>query len=936
MNELKRYFIGIDLGTTQSALAYVDTWADEPKIQFLSIPQFFSQREISSLPTLPSLVYIPEEGLTFPQAPWTESDSSERPIVGEYARELGASVPSRLIHSAKSWLSHPRIDPRSPILPWQSDAVSEKLSPVEASANYLKHLLEAWNYQIAGKDSDLEFSKQRIAVTVPASFDPAARDLTIEAIKLAGYPEVTLLEEPQAAFYDYIFRFTDKIRDKLGKAKTVLVVDVGGGTSDFSLISVEWPNSKSASPTPTRPEFSRISVGPHLLIGGDNIDLAIARIVEEKLKHRGKRLMTRQWLSVLNQSRRAKEQVFSDSPPKSIAFTILGTGSSIIGGTIKEEVSSDELKKIILDGFFPIVPSSAKPTEAGTFGLSEAGLPYSRDPGMTRHLAAFLAENAVFPDAVLFNGGTLSAPILIQRLMDQLTTWNKGKKPILLDNPHPTLAVASGAVCYSLSRTKDFTGIKSGSPVALYLGIGNGKNSRPGKYVPDKLLVLLSLGSPTEKIEELKGKTIGIERGKDSAFYLFFTASPTPEEKIGDLIKYNWRKHKPLPHLIASAEEKKTSSPDTVEQATLSVNFRETGLFQIFCHGVDGSFHKELSFSVSGAINQKKKTSSTKKSRSALLKREISAIKKLLDELSSPTADRNAFNASFKKLEDIIELPRKDWEISTLRAIFDMVAGNEAILKTQAGFVCFLRLAGFALRPGFGALNDDERIEMIWNLFQKSHQFDDAEYFSEWWLLWKRIGAGLSTERQEALVASVEHSVFPPKKTSKELRKVEQHEKSNIWRMLANLERIPVSLKEKIGAGIIQTPFSFSRDTISLYTLGRLGARELLYADHTFLVPRETVTKWAQELLKRVSMKISYLDWALREYGRKTGDRMVQVEEATRKLIIDSLKVHDRKKDFMAPLYGIKRLEASDFAESCGETLPSGFLWVRDEGEEEA
>lgn len=926
------YLIGIDLGTTQSALAWLDTDNPEAGISFFSVPQFVSAREVASQPTLPSLLYLPEEGLSLPGAPWGGDEGG--PIVGECARELGAHVPSRLVHSAKSWLSHPKIDRQAPILPWQSDTVSEKLSPVQASAAYLRHLMQVWNHVKLPTDPDAEFSRQEIVITVPASFDPSARNLTLEAITLAGYPAVTLLEEPQAAFYDYLARRATHLKNDLAGVKTVLVIDIGGGTSDFSLIGVEWPKGSS------KPAFTRKAVGPHLLIGGDNLDLAVARLVEARLKHRGKRLVTRQWLSLISRSRAAKEQTLADDSVGAVAFTISGAGSSVLAGTLKENLEKASIRETLLEGFFPRVGADARPTEDGGFGLSEAGLPYSRDPAITRHLAGFLADQQTMPDALLFNGGTLNAPALRDRLVEILTDW-RGEAPLVLENPHPTLAVASGAVGFSMARHGIGERIRSGNPVSLYLGVGTAANSRPDKHIPQELLCLLPKGAENEREERIDGAGLALDRSRDAAFYVYFTGSPGGSEQPGERISFNSRKHKALPPLYARAERDAKAADaagaPSLEPVDLAVVLRETGYLEIAVKGRQTGLSRDLRLAVGEREKKEAKTGgtatpatgATKRAKQALSRRQATQIKQLFDACFAETeADRVPFSLVYKKLEEILELPRKDWEMPTLRAMFDLVAADERFSAGPETFVQYFRLAGYLLRPGFGAANDDERIDRLWELHEREFTTTNTEFWSEWWLLWKRVGAGLSMERQQVLLERIEPLLFASKKT-RDTRKVEQHERNHLWRLLGQLERLPVSTKERLGTWIAKYPPTFSKDLVALYALGRLGARDLLYADHTLLVSQGFVQQWTEELLKHSTANLSYLDWALRELGRKVGDRLVQIDEQLRRKIIELLKKHARKKEFIAPLHTIKRAEEADFAESVGEAMPSGFVWLR-------
>jgi molecular chaperone DnaK (HSP70) len=927
--ETFRFIIGIDLGTTQCALSYYDREAPEKGIQPFSIPQSVSKSEVQGLATLPSILFLPDAGFPMPKLPWK---TGSRAIVGRYAGELGCEVPSRYIHSAKSWLCHPRVDRTAPILPWQSEAVSEKLSPVQATAALLRHLEAVWNHLMAGDDADCAFRRQNVIITVPASFDPAARNLTLAAITQAGLADVTLLEEPQAAFYEYLFRCRDALKKELSGIKNILVVDIGGGTTDFSLIGIERPKG---SPLPV---FHRLAVGPHLLIGGDNIDLAIARIIEEKLRRKGRKLLTKQWLQLIADARIAKERILSSTVDEQIPFTVSGAGSKVISQSVREYVDAAEIRQIILEGFFPLVDAAARPADDTGLGLSEAGLPYTREPAVTRHLAQFLEENRLLPDAVLYNGGTTIAPGLRERVTSVLTTWRDDRAPKILENPYPTLAVARGAVFYGMTRQGLGQLIHSGSPVSLYLGIGDDPAAAPGQHLPQQLLCLLPKGSETETECEIPGKSFGVDRSRDAGFYLYFSTTATPDERPGSEGVKNWRKFKPLPPLTLPADPQRND----IEQVRLSVNLRETGYLQILCHHDQAQKPEELNFDVHHEGAGRKAVG--KKGKAALTKKQSGQIAKLIEALFDPKAKHDAapgtspFNLVYKTLEEILGAPRKDWDLPTLRALFDQFSEEPQffthVSKKHDSQISAFRLLGYCLRPGFGHPEDRRRLDFLWDLSQKSFTAVDSTFWSEHWLLWKRVAAGLNPDRQTTLAAVIEPLLFPSKKPVRGLRKIEQHERNNLWRLLGHLERLPVVEKDRLGWWIIKNPSTFSTDSVALYALGRLGARMTSYADQTLLVPRSTAEAWIESLIKYSHLQNSYLDWALKELGRRSADRLMQVDDGLRKKITDQLRKHNRKKDFIAPLLEIRELTGDDFAESVGETLPNGFVWVKDHAAE--
>lgn len=909
-----RFIIGIDLGTTQCALSYVDLEDKTLKVRNLEITQLVSGGQLENLPTLPSVLYLTEESRELNRPEWM-ADTPH--IVGAYAKELGFEVPGRFVHSSKSWLCHPRAERQSPILPWQSDVAAGKISPVQAATEFLSYMMHLWDSTIGSRDESSAFLRQKIIVTVPASFDPSARNLTLEAIEKAGITSVSLIEEPQAAFYDYLQRNPRTMVAELKGIDTVLVVDIGGGTTDFSLIRIDWATGREY------PEFTRLAVGPHLLIGGDNLDLALARCAEAEFKHRGRKLAGKQWLSLLNQSHVIKEKVLSDEQNGAVNFTLSGAGSKVLAGAAKVSIDSEKIKQLLVDGFFPVVEASEKPDEDSSLGLSEAGLPFTRDAGVTRHLAAFLSDNEVNPDAILFNGGTMKADCLRERLFDVLSLW-RGRAPVILDNPHPTLAVAAGAAYYGLVSLGFGQRIQSGNPVSIYLGIGTAKSSTTTRHVPDQLLCLLPKGSEPEKDYHMTDKTFGIDLSRDSAFYLFYTPAPPKAEEPGRLIRFNSKKYLPLPPCIVKARTGKGE-----KQVEIYARLRETGYLQVFCEETGGNFSQELRFDLGDSEKSSKGAAEAPaKRRVPITSAQLKQIAKLLDQAFAGNIE---YNSVFKGLEEILGSPRSNWDAEMLRQLFDLFSERESEFRaSQSSLVLWFRLLGFCLRPGYGVAGDVARVDRIWQMVDEGFTYDNPEFWSDWWVMWKRIAPGLSIERQEALKNRIEPILFQARRRDKKEREVGQHERNQIWRLLGHLERLSVAEKERIGWWIAKAPPSYGIDSIALHALGRIGARELAYAPDSAMVPQAIANAWAEHLLKKAIPGNSYLDSALREIGRKTGDRLVQIDDLLRKSILDVFKKKLRKKAFIQPLLKATQLEDKELAEMIGEALPSGFVWVKD------
>ena len=546
-----RYAIGIDLGTTHSALSYVDLEASDGEKTahgVLPVPQLTGPGTVEALPLLPSFLYLPHPDELAPgelALPW--STEGETTIAGEMARSRGATTPIRLVSSAKSWLSHPSVDRRAAILP--SDAPEEvtRVSPLEASTRYLQHLRRAWDQA----HPEAPFDAQQVTVTIPASFDPGARELTAEAARNAGYSSATLLEEPQAALYSWIQGSNGAWRKQVKAGDIVLVVDVGGGTSDFSLIAILEREGKL--------EPHRVAVGDHILLGGDNMDLALAHLVARKLAANGTQLDAWQMRALTYGCRGAKEHLLADANATTWPIVVPSRGSKLIGGSIRTELTREEVTAFITDGFFPRVEASARPATRTRAGLTQLGLPYAQDAAITKHLAAFLARQAgataelegfegrvsadhsfLHPSAVLFNGGVFKSGILAQRVMDTINDWlyMEGAEPArMLEGADLDLAVARGAAYYSYARRGGGVRIRGGTARSYYVGVESSMPAIPGMEPPIQALCVAPFGMEEGSELELPGQEFGLVVG-EPVHFRFFGSTTRRQDQIGEVLDF--------------------------------------------------------------------------------------------------------------------------------------------------------------------------------------------------------------------------------------------------------------------------------------------------------------------------------------------------------------------------------------------------------------
>ncbi len=600
---MPEYIIGIDLGTTNSALAYApavdsDSDADAAAVEIFPVAQLVNAGEVAGLDLLPSSLYLPgsnefvEGSLALP---W---NAQPEYIVGQLARTRGVENATRLVSSAKSWLSNQNADPAQPLLPSAAPEGIQKISPVEASRAYLWHLRSAWDN--AHPDAKLE--NQAVLITVPASFDAAARELTQRAAKLAGYSEVTIIEEPQAAFYAWIER-NPNWREQVKPGDLILVVDIGGGTTDFTLIAVTEKEGEL--------QLERVAVGEHLLLGGDNMDLAVARYAEQQFAQKGTKLDAMQFHSLWQQCRAAKELLLSGAGPKEQPLTILGRGTGLVGGTIRGKITRDEVHSLLLEGFFPVITSDAAPQRQRRAALMEVGLNYAADPAVTKHLAQFLRQAAANagaaafaqPTHLLLNGGVLQAAAIEQRIFEVLNGWLQqagAPAPIELENETKQVdlmhAVAHGAAYYGLARTGKGVRIRGGVPRTYYVGIESSLPAVPGLPAPMKALVVVPFGLEEGTKVELPQRKFALVVGEPAEFRFFSSLSrksDTPGTLI-DEINDEIEELSPIevflpPHTDGTREE--------VVPVTIESNVTETGMLELWCVAADGRRWK-LEFNV--------------------------------------------------------------------------------------------------------------------------------------------------------------------------------------------------------------------------------------------------------------------------------------------------------------------------------------------------
>lgn len=607
----RRYSVGIDLGTTNCALSFIrpdQEEADEIVTEMMPVAQLTAPGTVEERPLLPSFLYLTHPDEFSPSdlsLPWNARVSY---ITGELARARGITTPIRLVSSAKSWLCHPGVDRRAAILPPEAPAEIGQVSPLQASIRYLEHLRDAWNH----RHPDAPLQNQDVVLTVPASFDPAARELTAEAARESGLENLVLLEEPQAAFYSWIQSSRSGWRMQIKVGELILVVDVGGGTTDLSLIAVTECEGAV--------ELHRIAVGNHILLGGDNMDLALAHLLKAKMVGQGT-IDLWQLQALTHGCRAAKEALLSDPDLKTFPVVVPSRGSKLIGKTLHAELTRDEVEQTIIEGFFPLVDVTALPATRARTALTRVGLPYAQDPGIIRHLAAFLTRQAgaagdlagfreagtsagfLRPSAVLFNGGVFKARILGERTLEALNSWLQAAgspKARLLEGVDLDMAVSRGAAYYGRVRRGRGVRIRGGAARSFYIGIESAMPAVPGIEPPVQALCIAPFGMEEGTEADLPPQILGLVVGEPVRFRFFGSAV-----RRADVVGYTLESWKPdeLEELenVEATLPADGHQPGEIVPVRLRARLTELGTLTLEALPLSGPDHWAVEFNVRGS-----------------------------------------------------------------------------------------------------------------------------------------------------------------------------------------------------------------------------------------------------------------------------------------------------------------------------------------------
>jgi len=948
--------VGIDLGTTNSAVAWTEQPAS-PKPQrgggrsreggrrLFQIPQLIASGEIGTATVLPSFIYFPtpdERETGAIAVPWNQRPDA---VAGIFARDHGALVPTRLVSSAKSWLANAAVDRRAALLPWAAEG-TPKISPVDASARLLAHLRDSWNHAHARDDETKRLERQEIVLTVPASFDEEARELTVEAARGVGFERLTLLEEPLAAVYAWIAshsRASGRLKAAPTPGGLLLVCDVGGGTTDFSLLR--------ATKTDIDVVFERIAIGEHLLLGGDNVDLALSAIVERKLAEggAGARLGLVQRQSLRRLCSAAKEQLLQENGPERVTITVLGAGRGVVGGAMTTELTRDEAIAT-LDDFLPIVSADERPQRHVRHGLRELGLPYETDPAVTRHLAGFLAratavasdgsdtaEGLSRPDAVLFNGGFFTPAIARERMLDALASWF-GARPAVLVNDAPEAAVAIGAAFYGgLRHATDSAQrllIQAGSARSYYIAVHEGEpvaSADPNASASRMTAVCVLPRGIQEGSRFALDRSFTVIANQPAAFTL---ASATDRrDAVNDVVTFSGDEvhvHAPLVTALRYGQR----SRRVPLKVRLTVVFTEVGTLELWCESLETDHRWRLQFNLRATQELDAEDADTDATADQVVVGDeaVAAAEEMIRrafgwagtaKAGHYDGDSRMIDALVGELEQVIGHGKHAWPLAVIRRLADallpMVDGRRISARHEARW---LNLTGLCMRPGFGTPVDPFRITELRKVYAAGLAYpQDIQCQVEWLILWQRVSAGFTTSQQQELAGRMTGLLGlgtrkAPRLNPQMLR--------DAWRLLAGLERLDRAQRVRLGDELIAKVRREPQNAGLMWAIGRFGARVPVYGPLNSVVPPADAERWL-DVLRTIKAPTTEALAAVAQIATRTGDVARDIDEEARRATVAWLEAAGASEETIRPAREIVPVDPLLGSRAFGEALPQGL-----------
>ena len=955
------HIVGIDLGTSHTVVASVPIDGQAQDVALLAVPQRLSATELRPDPLLPSVRYqaAPGELGDAWQQPWLAQGATEAApaVLGHWARTLGAAVPGRLVASAKSWLSHTGVDRTAAILPWGAGEDVAKVSPLAASASYLDHIRTTWDR--AHPAAPLH--AQVVVLTVPASFDEGARALTLEAAQLAGLGPVQLLEEPKAAFHDWLLLQGTQLAQQLAHSRQVLVVDVGGGTTDLTLIRVE-PAADGGLPT-----LTRTAVGEHLMLGGDNMDLALAHQLEPLLAGSAQKLPAARFAQLVQRCRTAKEQLLAQDAPEHVTVTLLGSGSKLLGGTQSATLTRAQVQQWVVEGFLPTAQLHDVPHRRQG-ALRGFGLPYPADAAISCHLAQFLRVHAQgeLPDTVLLNGGVFHAHALVQRLTQQLSDW-RGQPVRVLHNPHPDWAVARGAAAYGLARAQaqaaqaqaEALAAQGALPAAPQVAppqsqlpqIGGGAARSywlllPGKKgAPPQLVCLLPKGTQEGVRMVLSGRRFALQLGQAVRFVLLANSQQLQAQagQLQTLEGEGWVELPPLQTALPAPQGAAGAHGLQVE-VQLQASMTEVGTLEVRCvrvvQGVaDSTQSWLLPFAVRGALGDAANIATgpsaallngqkDSDSASPALGQALAQIERIFGAQTQDVTAKEVRQLR-PSLEKVLG-PRTGWDVGVLRALFDaLLARAKRRRRTADHERVWLNLAGWCLRPGLGAELDAWRMQQVWALYaQGLGHAKEAANWTEWWVFWRRVAAGLDAEQQmqvlEAVAAAMQKTV--QQATQRNGGKSSHGSYDDMLRLFAAMEAVPWQYRQEMGQWMLQRLQRADESVQTWWALGRLAARQPLAANAHLVMPPAAAQEFLDATLAQDWRKNETAMFAAVQISRMTGDLARDLAPHVRQQVVDKLLAAGAPARWLELVQQVVAMAADDQKRSLGDSLPPGLV----------
>lgn len=936
-----RYIVGIDLGTTNCAVGYVDSEDPDWSVKTLSVAQWTDWGQLEKRTTLPSFHFQLTDELKETLSsglPWQiEADSY---VVGVLARDAGMRLPGRRIASAKSWLSHDGVDRTAELLPWHGDSDVQKMSPVEASSRYLAHIRSAWNHQFP----EYPLANQDVVITLPASFDEVARELTVAAAKKAGLSRVFLIEEPQAAFYAWIDRHRDDWQNQAKEGDLILVCDIGGGTSDFTLIRVRpvsqqpQPQNEIAERGEGQVQFHRVAVGNHLILGGDNLDLALAKFTEGLLSP-DLSLPPRDWDRLIQTCRSAKETMLQPERPTEYTISLVGEGSRLIGNLRTVTITDQQVDQVLVDGFFPIVDRDSAP-EVGESGFREFGLPFAHDPAITKHLANFLnhharagldesdTESAVSPSLILFNGGVMASPILQQRIVDSVSKWFASEQTDLsvLESDQLDLAVAHGAAYYGMVRRG--LGIRIAANLARSYYIQVSEN-------PPEAMCLIP-GSAEAGQTFSPSHSFELELGIPVQFPLW-VSSTRMADATGSLVTIDRGELSPLPPIRTVLTKGKKRSQQKI-RVRIECELSEIGTLGLFAVDAETGQRWRLEFDVRATLETDREAHTGSGESQGIVDSDtvencLQAIHATFGKpeiLEAKNITAIPPNKTTRQLREAAGMDRPEWPPSLLRDVWQALMDDaEGRKKSAAHESRWLNLLGYCLRPGYGMAVDDWRVAEVWRTVHGKLSFPTPATRSESLILWRRIAGGLTAGQQQQLIAPLASNLVAKN------AKLEAHEASEMWRLAGSLEWISADLKASLADAALQQlsrKQSSSYRPALLWAVGRLASRWPIYGPLNTVVPPREAARIVEQLLRatdgEIDADLAMKQLAVKQIATKTEDRYRDLASDTTEDVIQWLKLTEAPQRYLdaVQLGGVAN---DDETALFGESLPLGIRLIR-------